>query len=74
MGIQFSNGFSITPNTDSVLGIVTQNLQLYLNAGNVSSYPGSGTSWTDLSNNAYTTTLVNGTGYSADGGGTFSKP
>ena len=72
MGIQFSNGFSITPNTDSVLGIVTQNLQLYLNAGNTSSYPGSGTSWTDLSNNAYTTTLINGTGYSADGGGTLT--
>lgn len=55
------------------LGIVTSNLQLYLTAGDTDSYPGSGTSWLDLSPNAYTTaTLVNGTGYSSDGGGTLT--
>ena len=38
--------------------IVTDNLQLYLNAADPASYPGSGTTWTDLSPNAYSTTLV----------------
>lgn len=38
--------------------IVTLNLQLYLNAADPASYPGSGTTWTDLSPNAYSTTLV----------------
>lgn len=38
--------------------IVTSNLQLYLIASNTSSYAGSGTTWTDLSPNAYNTTLV----------------
>jgi hypothetical protein len=38
--------------------VVTQNLQLYLNAADPASYTGSGTSWFDLSANAYTTTLV----------------
>lgn len=39
-------------------GIVTDNLQLYLDAADPASYPGSGTTWTDLSPNAYSTTLV----------------
>ena len=30
-------------------GVVTTDLQLYLDAGNASSYPGTGTTWTDLS-------------------------
>jgi hypothetical protein len=41
-----------------VFEVVTQNLQLYLNAADPASYPGSGTTWTDLSPNAYSTTLV----------------
>lgn len=41
----------------SKLDIVRDSLQLYLNASNSSSYPGSGTSWTDLSSNGYTATL-----------------
>jgi hypothetical protein len=39
-------------------GIVTDSLQLYLDAADPASYPGSGTTWTDLSTNAYATTLV----------------
>ena len=39
-------------------GIVTLSLQLYLNAADPASYPGTGTTWTDLSPNAYSTTLV----------------
>jgi hypothetical protein len=38
--------------------VVTANLQLYLDAANPASYPGSGITWTDLSPNAYSTTLV----------------
>lgn len=40
------------------LDIVRTNLQLYLDAADPASYPGSGTTWTDLSPNAYATTLV----------------
>jgi len=49
--------------------IDTSGLSLYLDAGNASSYPGSGTTWTDLSNNGRNGTLINGPTYSsADGG------
>jgi hypothetical protein len=50
-------------------GIVTTNLSMFLDAGNASSYPGSGTAWTDLSGNSRNGTLTNGPTYtSADGG------
>jgi len=49
--------------------IVTANLSMFLDAGNSSSYPGSGTTWTDLSGNSRNGTLTNGPTYSsADGG------
>jgi len=40
--------------------IITQNLVLCLDAANSKSYPGSGTTWTDLSGNGNTGTLTNG--------------
>jgi hypothetical protein len=50
-------------------GVVTTNLSMFLDAGNASSYPGSGTDWTDLSGNSRNGTLTNGPTYSsADGG------
>jgi hypothetical protein len=50
-------------------GIVTTNLSMFLDAGNSSSYPGSGTDWTDLSGNSRNGTLTGGPTYtSADGG------
>jgi hypothetical protein len=50
-------------------GVVTTNLSMFLDAGNASSYPGSGTAWTDLSGNGRNGTLTNGPTYSsADGG------
>jgi len=49
--------------------VVTQGLVLALDAADVSSYPGSGTTWTDLSGNGNNGTLVNGVGYS---GGSLS--
>ena len=51
------------------LGIVTTNLSMFLDAGNASSYPGTGTAWTDLSGNSRNGTLTGGPTYtSADGG------
>jgi hypothetical protein len=52
--------------------IVTDGLVLALDAANVKSYPGSGTTWTDLSGNGNTGTLVNGVGYDSDNGGSLS--
>lgn len=49
--------------------IVTSGLVVNLDAGDSNSYPGSGTTWTDLSGNGNNGTLVNGTGYSSDNGG-----
>jgi hypothetical protein len=50
-------------------GIVTTNLSMFLDAGNSSSYPGTGTAWTDLSGNSRNGTLTGGPTYtSADGG------
>jgi hypothetical protein len=46
--------------------IVTNGLVLCLDAANPKSYPGSGTTWTDLSGNGNNGTLVNGVGYSGD--------
>lgn len=42
----------------SINTVVTDGLQLWLNAADSASYPGSGTTWTDLSQNSYSTTLV----------------
>jgi hypothetical protein len=44
---------------------------LALDAGNSSSYPGSGTSWTDLSGNGNTGTLTNGPTYGGSGTGGY---
>jgi hypothetical protein len=46
--------------------IITDGLVLYLDAGNPASYPGSGTTWFDLSGNGNNGTLVNGVGYTSD--------
>jgi hypothetical protein len=40
--------------------IITNGLVLYLDAANRNSYPGSGTTWTDLSGNGNNSTLTNG--------------
>lgn len=45
--------------------IVTNGLVLYLDAGSTKSYPGSGTTWTDLSGNNNNGTLINGPTYSS---------
>jgi hypothetical protein len=49
--------------------IITDGLVLCLDAANPKSYPGSGTTWTDLSGNGNNGTLVNGVGYSNNNNG-----
>lgn len=51
--------------------IVTNGLVLYLDAGSVKSYPGSGTAWTDLSGNNNNGTLINGPTYSSSNKGSI---
>jgi hypothetical protein len=51
---------------------VTDGLVLALDAGNAKSYPGSGTTWGDLSGNGNNGTLVNGVGYNGSNGGSLS--
>lgn len=71
-GITIGGGISIdanippTPSND----IVTSSLFLHLDASNVDSYPGSGTTWYDLTNNNNDAT-INGATYSATDGGIF---
>lgn len=56
-GINVGGGITIGEGSAAAT-VVTANLQLYLNAADSASYPGSGTTWTDLSPNAYSTTIV----------------
>jgi len=57
--------------TSYAASIVTTNLALHLDAGNTSSYPGSGSTWTDLiASRAFT--LYNSPTYSSSNGGYLS--
>jgi hypothetical protein len=49
--------------------VITSGLVLSLDAGNTRSYPGTGTTWTDLSGNNNTGTLVNGPTFSTANNG-----
>jgi hypothetical protein len=51
--------------------IIRNGLLLHLDAANVKSYPGSGTTWNDLSGNRNNSSLLNGVGYSADNKGSM---
>jgi len=53
------------------IGIVSSGLILNLDASNASSYPGTGTTWTDLSGNGNNATLINTPTYSTLGGGSI---
>lgn len=55
-----------TPST-----IITNGLVMNLDAGDTTSYPGSGTTWTDLSGNGINGTLVGATFDSGNGGSIF---
>jgi len=51
--------------------IVEEGLVFYLDTANQKSYPGTGTTWNDLSGNVNNGTLVNGVGFSQDNKGHF---
>jgi hypothetical protein len=55
----------VTGSYDEFTGapVVDGNLKLWLDAGQVASYPGSGTTWTDLSGNNNTGTLTSSPGF-----------
>lgn len=52
--------------------IITNGLILHLDAGDSTSYPGSGTTLYDLSGNGYNGTLTNGGTYSSEAGGVIT--
>ena len=52
--------------------IVTDGLVLYVDAANAKSYPGSGTTWFDISGNAYNATLTNSPTWSNANSGRFA--
>ena len=64
---------NVTEGTASDGAIVTNGLRFNLDAGNTASYPGTGTTWTDLSGNGNHGTLAGATlpVYSSDNGGSF---
>jgi hypothetical protein len=60
-----------TPSRPVSSPVVTSGLVMHLDAGNASSYPGSGTTWTDLSGSGNNATLTNGPTYSSSNGGSI---
>jgi hypothetical protein len=58
-----------TPASASTSIVNGPNLKANLDAGNSSSYSGSGTTWTDLTGNGNKVTLTSGTGYTIEKGG-----
>jgi hypothetical protein len=60
-----------TPSRPVSSPVVTSGLVMHLDAGNASSYPGSGTTWTDLSGSGNNGTLTNGPTYSSSNGGSI---
>ncbi len=49
--------------------VITTNLNVYLDASNTASYPGSGNNWYDISGVNNSAELLNGPSFSTDGGG-----
>ena len=71
-GITIGGGIQFVPDIEPipVVNLVTDNLFLHLDASNASSYPGSGSTWFDLTDNNNDAT-INGATYSATDGGLF---
>ena len=64
--VELANRLNIWPGQ-----IVTNGLQLFLDASRIDSYPGTGTTWYDLSGNGNTGTLTNGPTFSSVNGGSI---
>jgi len=73
LGLGHRLGFVAQPTSGAIApgSIVMDNLVLWLDAGNVASYPGTGTVWTDISTNGFVCNLVNGPTYSSGNGGSI---
>jgi hypothetical protein len=71
-GITVGNGIVIGAGTAAAPSIVSTGLVLNLDAGDVSSYPGSGSTWTDISGSGLTGTLSANVSYSSANGGAMS--
>ena len=72
---QINDGtLEVYSNFDEFTGapVVDTGLQLWLDAGQTTSYTGTGTTWTDLSGKGNNGTLVNSPTYSTSNGGYFS--
>lgn len=71
-GISIGNGISFKSNPEmpAASDIITSNLFLQLDASNSSSYPGSGSTWFDLTGNNNNAT-INGATYTETDGGIF---
>ena len=61
----------VASNLGSSGPLITSGLVLNLDASNAASYPGSGTTWTDLSSSSNSGTLTNGPTYSSSNGGSI---
>jgi hypothetical protein len=57
--------------TSAPAGLVTDGLAFYVDAGDTDSYPGSGTTWTDISTNSNNGTLTNGPTFDSGDGGSI---
>jgi hypothetical protein len=66
LGTYYSSEFN-----ENIIDIVRDGLVLNLDAGNLSSYSGSGTTWTDVSGLGNNGTLTNGPTYSSANGGSI---
>jgi hypothetical protein len=68
----------LSPSENKTLLITSLNITLppplvfYLDAGNPASYPGTGTTWTDLAGSGITTTLYGSVTYSSNNGGVLT--
>ena len=69
IGTSYGNEISFTATTPA---FVTTGLKLNLDASTTSSYPGSGTTWTDISGSGNNGTLVNGPTYNSANNGSIS--
>ena len=67
-----NNGYYSSQGSSSATDVITEGLVLKVDASNPSSYPGTGTTWFDLSGNDYDGTLVNGVTWNASGSFSFT--
>lgn len=69
---EYSDGFSPVALIDADPDIVTSGLVMHLDAADISSYPGSGNTWYDISGNDRDVTLFNTPTFSTANNGTLS--